>query len=137
VRLVWQQVEALLPAVMDAIFQSADGIFFDCFPRPGTSPQQAINTREVMASQLDEANIWETIRKVVKCSVFHGTGILKDTWLRTDREREYWSDELVPTMTRKDSATDRYQTAVQETPETQRTNQSPRHQLCKHPRLLH
>jgi hypothetical protein len=73
--------------------------FLTAFRDLELSPQQAINTREVMASQLDEANIWETIRKVAKCSVFHGTGILKDTWLRTDRVREYWSDELIPTLT--------------------------------------
>lgn len=96
VRLVWQQVEALLPAVMDAIFQSSDGIFFDCFPRPGTNANQANSTRELIASQYDDINIWETVRKAAKCCIFHGTGIVKDTWMRTERKREFWSDEIVP-----------------------------------------
>src|SRR5229473_899718 len=98
ISLVWQQVEALLPSLMEALFQSSDGIFFDTFPRPGTNPSQAYSVRELVSSQLDEANAWETIRRVIKSALVHGTGILKVTWMRSERNREIWSDEIVPTI---------------------------------------
>src|SRR5882724_5383891 len=98
IKLIWQQVEAIMPSVMDALFQSSDGIFFDTFPRPGTSPDQAYAARELIASQLDEVNCWETVRRILKCAFVHGTGILKDTWFRSETMREFWSDEIIPTI---------------------------------------
>lgn len=98
VRLVWQQVESLIPAEMTALFQSSDGIFFDCFPRPGTVPEQAMAARELLAAQLDDADFWCEMEEVIRSKNLHGTGILKVSWLRQDRDRQFWSDELVPVL---------------------------------------
>src|SRR5437899_1052228 len=101
VKLVWQQIESLLPAEMSALFQSTDGIFFDTFPRPGTDITQAIATRELISAQLDDINFWKTAEQVLRSKNLYGTGILKLGWFRRDRQREFWSDELIPVMGQK------------------------------------
>ena len=101
IKLVWQQIESLVPAEMSALFQSSDGIFFDCFPRPGTDPTQAIATRELMAAQLDDCNFWKTAEQVLRSKNIYGTGIAKVSWCRLERDREFWSDELTPVMVKK------------------------------------
>src|SRR5262249_15403275 len=98
VKLVWQQVESLIPAEMSALFQNSDGIFFDTFPRPGTDPTQAIACRELISAQLDDADFWCEAEEILRSKNVHGTGIAKVSWLRQDRQREFWSDELVPVM---------------------------------------
>lgn len=98
VKLVWQQVESLLPAEMTALFQSTDGIFFDTFPRPGTDPQQAIMTRELLAAQLDDVDYWKTCEQVLRSKNLYGTGIKKLGWMRHERNRELWADELIPVL---------------------------------------
>ena len=98
VKLVMQQVLSLIPAEMSALFQNTDGIFFDCFPRPGTHPEQAIATRELISAQLDDAEFWPEAEEVLFCKNLHGTGILKLGWFRQDRDREFWSDELTPVV---------------------------------------
>src|SRR5215467_676414 len=101
IKLVWQQVESLVPAEMAALFQSSDGIFFDCFPRPGTDISQSIATRELLAAQLDDCNFWKTAEQVLRSKNIYGTGIAKLSWFRQERDREFWSDELVPVMMQK------------------------------------
>lgn len=101
VKLVWQQIESLLPAEMTALFQSTDGIFFDTFPRPGTDPVQAQATRELLAAQIDDANFWKTAEQILRSKDLHGTGLMKLAWFRQDRDREFWSDELTPVMVHK------------------------------------
>lgn len=101
VKLVWQQIESLLPAEMTALFQSSDGIFFDTFPRPGTDVTQAIATRELISAQLDDLNFWKTCEQVLRPKNLHGTGILKLGWFRQERDRAFWSDELTPVMGKK------------------------------------
>lgn len=100
IKVIWQQIESLLPHLMSQIFGSTDGIFFECFPRPGTDVTQSQMTRELMAAQLDEANIWEISRRVFKSCLLYGTGILKVGWKRTDRDREIWEDKLVPVLSK-------------------------------------
>lgn len=101
VKLVWQQIESLLPAEMTALFQSTDGIFFDTFPRPGTQIEQAIATRELIAAQLDDLDYWKTCEQVLRSKNLYGTGIKKLGWFRQDKDREFWSDEIVPIMGQK------------------------------------
>jgi hypothetical protein len=101
VKLVWQQVESLIPAEMTALFQNTDGIFFDTFPRPGTDISQAVACRELLAAQLDDADFWCEAEEILRSKNVHGTGILKLSWLRQDRERQFWSDELVPVLQQK------------------------------------
>lgn len=96
VKLVWQQVESLIPAEMSALFQNTDGIFFDTFPRPGTAIEQAIACRELLSAQLDDADFWCEAEEILRSKNLHGTGIAKLTWVRQDRQREFWSDELTP-----------------------------------------
>lgn len=98
VKLVWQQVESLLPAEMTALFQTTDGIFFDTFPRPGTDPSQAVATRELLSAQLDDANIWKTMEQVLRSKNLYGTGIMKLGWKRQERKRAIWADMLVPLL---------------------------------------
>lgn len=98
VKLVWQQVESLIPAEMTALFQTTDGIFFDTFPRPGTDISQAIACRELLAAQLDDADFWCEAEEILRSKNVHGTGIMKLSWFRQDRTREFWSDELVPVV---------------------------------------
>src|SRR5215467_7279182 len=81
---------------MTALFQSSDGIWFDSFPRPGTDPQQAMYARELLAAQLDDCDFWCECEEILRSKNVHGTGILKLAWFRQDRQRDFWSDELVP-----------------------------------------
>jgi hypothetical protein len=101
IKLVWEQVESLIPAEMSALFQSSDGIFFDTFPRPGTDITQAIACRELISAQLDDADFWCEAEEILRSKNLYGTGIGKLTWLRQDRDREFWSDELVPIVQKK------------------------------------
>lgn len=100
IKVIWQQIESLLPHLMSSIFTAADGIWFECFPRPGTDSDAARMTRELMASQLDEAGMWEISRRVFKSCLLYGTGILKVGWKRSERDREIWEDKLVPTLSK-------------------------------------
>src|SRR6201984_1027504 len=98
IKLIWQQVESLLPRLMSSIFNSSDGIFFECFPRPGTDVQLAQMTRELISAQLDEADVWEVTRRVFKTALTYGTGIMKLGWTRKERDRELWEDKIVATL---------------------------------------
>lgn len=98
VKLVWQQLESLLPRALEALFNSQDGIYFDCFPYPGTTPDQGRACRYLLASQLEETNFREAARLTLKSAGLHGTGIVKFGWLRQEREREIWQDALVPRL---------------------------------------
>lgn len=98
IKVIWQQVESVLPHLMDAIFTSTDGIWFETFPRPGTDVQQAMDTRELLSAQLDEAHIWEITRRVMKSMAIYGTGIMKVAWTRKERDRQIWDDKLTPKM---------------------------------------
>lgn len=98
IKVIWQQIESLMPHLMSAIFTSSDGIWFDCYPRPGTDPNQAMMTRELLSAQLDEADVWEVTRRVLKSSAIYGTGVMKVAWKREERDRQIWDDKLEPKL---------------------------------------
>jgi hypothetical protein len=98
VGLVRQQLESLLPRVMEAMFTSVDGIFFDAYPLPATRPEQAMATRELMAHQLDEGGFKDAFRRSTKSGGLHGTGFFKMCWEYTEREKEIWTTGVVPRL---------------------------------------
>jgi hypothetical protein len=98
VKLVWQQLWSIMPKIRQSLFSSSDGIFFDVFPMPGTKPEQARATRELQAAQL-QASGFETYFDITAMeAVEQGTGIIKQYWLRCDRERLVWDDIIQPEL---------------------------------------
>ena len=95
VKLVQQQLESVMPYLRQGIFQSADGIFFDAYPRPGTSPDLAIQNRELIAAQLDDIAFEESCDQIWRSMARYGTGIGKLSWCRWEESRDYWADEEV------------------------------------------
>lgn len=96
VKLEEQQLESLLPYLYEGIFQSVDGIFFDTFPRPGTHPESARYTRELMAQQLDQCGAVNEICHSIRSLGHHGTGIIKVGWCRYQYDRADWVRGTVP-----------------------------------------
>src|SRR5690242_9361522 len=95
IKLEEQQLESLLPHLHEGIFQSSDGIFFECFPRPGTDPQQATANREFISAQLDEADVESVYDRVWRQMCHHGPGFLKVGWLHSVKERPVWVNTFV------------------------------------------
>lgn len=90
VKLEQQQLESLLPYLHEGIFASNDGIWFDFHPRPGTSPDAALASREFIATQTDVAGIEQVIDHGNRCMGHHGTQIIKVGWCKRPYDRAEW-----------------------------------------------
>lgn len=85
VPVIFQQVEALMPHLMSSVF--GDPYPFDAEPRPGTHPRQSRAVRDLMAYQLEEANVREVFRRTFKSGLIYGNGIVELGWLTQKRKR--------------------------------------------------
>ena len=82
--LALEQIEALLPNVVAALFPENNQMAFDAEPNPGTTIQQAQATRDLIASQLRDlgrpghyTTMRELARQAYKNSYIYGNGLLE------------------------------------------------------------
>lgn len=72
------QVEALMPSIMSSIFPLRDNV--QVWPQPGTSPEEATATYDLLMYQIDDANTREVFRQAAKSGLIYGNGIMEVYW---------------------------------------------------------
>lgn len=83
VYVAFEQIEALLPRILQAIF--ADNPWFQADPILGTSATQARATGERIAAQLDKTHVREVFRRAIKSAFIYGAGPVELTWLSQEK----------------------------------------------------
>jgi hypothetical protein len=78
----FEQIESMLPHIIQAIFANPD--WFEADPLPGTSPQQARHAKWLMLAQLEDKRVNgpEQCRRALKSALIYGNGILEQGWIR-------------------------------------------------------
>jgi hypothetical protein len=100
--LVNQQVEALLPTVMSALFPLEDN--FEVRPRPGSTQAQARAVFDLISSQFDSLGddgyqkLREVMRLCIKSAFIYGNGVIEIGWLYKELERMVYARQFVPVM---------------------------------------
>lgn len=79
VPVAFQQVESILPHILRARY--GDPYPFDAQPEPGTTPEQARATRDLLNHQLRMDNSREVERRCYKSAFIRGNGIAEQGWL--------------------------------------------------------
>lgn len=98
VPIVYDQVESAFPLIVEALF-SYWPTFFDVSPLPGTSIQEAVQQKEILASYLetpnDESGITPIthLKMAVKQAEKYGDGVIEISWdARQNRPVIEWRD---------------------------------------------
>ena len=100
--LAFQQVEALIPSVVDALFNNEPP--FEVEPKPTGTWEQAFMVRELVRNQmegLDENGVLslrEVICQLLKSSLIYGNGVLEFGWCAKKGERLQYTRKMVPRM---------------------------------------
>lgn len=106
VHLAFQQIEALLPQVISALF-SGD-LDFDCLPRSSqTTFEQAMQVMNLLRYQMENLDgsdpkfntLREIFRLTYKCDLIYGNGICEWGWQQKLVDRKYYQRQQVPEMT--------------------------------------
>jgi hypothetical protein len=96
-----QQIEALLPSVVGALF--SDDLYFDAMPRPSSTIAQAravVQLLRYQFSDLSDDNAFtsmrEITRRVLKQMFMYGNGIAEFGWVIREAQRLMYERHLVP-----------------------------------------
>lgn len=92
--LTFEQIEALLPKVLSAIF--GDNPWFECDPRPGTPSAYANATQYLLEWQTAETLLREEVRRGCKSAFTYGNGILEMGYETIEKERKLRLVEMTP-----------------------------------------
>jgi hypothetical protein len=100
--LALEQIEALLPSVIGALF--SDNLNFDCEPRPSSTWEQAHAVRDLLRYQLSDISdkrgayitIREVVRRALKSSLVYGNGIIEVGYLMQQIQRVLWQKQMLP-----------------------------------------
>ena len=92
--LCFEQVESIMPKVMQALF--GDNPFFDAFPLGKTTAKQAREWEYLLLAQMEHEHIREKVRRVVKSMLMYGNGILKVGWCQKEVRHQQWLSKLRP-----------------------------------------
>lgn len=98
VMVAFEQVESLMPRVMQGLFSEPD--WFESAGRGRTSPKAARVVREVILSQLNESNPREVCRRVVKSGIMYGNGIMMVGWNYEARRSLQFIPQFTPKLRR-------------------------------------
>lgn len=96
VMVAFEQIESILPKVMQAIFSDPD--WFEAVGRRSTTPAAARAIRDIILTQLHDYNPRETMRRVIKSGVFYGNGIMMVGWDYQARQRLQYIPSFTPKL---------------------------------------
>lgn len=94
VMVAFEQIEAILPAVMEALFGETE--WFEAVRRGKTTAESARAVRNIIIAQLEPCNPQEQLRQVVKSAVMYGNGILDAGWEYLSRTVLQYIPEFIP-----------------------------------------
>ena len=94
------QVEALLPVIIDSVFPLRDNV--QIFAKPGSTPDEAKAVYDLLMSQFDDpdpetmVSAREPIRQAVKQALIYGNGIVEVYWKYSKIRRKREIAQFVP-----------------------------------------
>lgn len=94
VMVAFEQIEAMMPAVMETLF--GDKEWFEADPIGQTKPESARAVRNILLAQLEPCNPREQLRQVVKSGIMYGNGILDVGWEYLVRTVLQYIPEFIP-----------------------------------------
>lgn len=89
-----EQIESMLPQIMEAIF--SDNPWFQCDARPGSLPSEARAVRELLMWQTEEARVREVFRRAVKSALIYGNGIVEVGWEYSQQDMKHFVQTFEP-----------------------------------------
>lgn len=89
-----EQIESMLPQIMEAIF--SDNPWFQCDARPGTMPSEARAVRELLMWQTEETHVREVFRRAIKSALIYGNGIVELGWEYSQEDRKHFVQLFEP-----------------------------------------
>lgn len=90
----FEQIESMLPKVMQALF--SDNPWFEADAEIGSSPSDAARWQRVVMEQLDRVGVREVFRRVEKSALMYGNGIARLGWSVRQRQYRSWVPKLQP-----------------------------------------
>jgi len=94
VMVAFEQIESILPRVMQGLFPSPD--WFEAVGYGKTTPAAARSVRDTIQAQLGDSNPRETVRRVSKSMLYYGNGIMMSGWNYEVRKALQYIPEFRP-----------------------------------------
>lgn len=91
---VYEQVEAMIPRLMQAIF--GDDPWFEATAVGSTSADDARLARDIVMAQLWKCKIRKTLKLSIKSALMYGNGILESSWHYSVSKRKKFKVQFVP-----------------------------------------
>lgn len=89
-----EQIESLLPKVLSSIF--AEYPWFDIVARPGTTPEEARASADLILQQAEDSNLREQTRRIIKSAFVYGNGIGELDWKYEEVDRVKYIAKYIP-----------------------------------------
>lgn len=90
----YEQVEAMMPRIMQALF--GDDPWFDASPVGNTKPSASRCSRDVILAQMHECRVRKVLRIALKSGFLYGNGVMEAFWHHADKQVIKYMPFFVP-----------------------------------------